>query len=90
MTVKIGRERRRGVTEGGGACSLLREGVDSMKGRKSVVRGRELIILTYHVHLSQVVTPSRILLGPSVADVRSIAHILLSRKDLLFSFKKCG
>ena len=90
MTVKIGRGRRRGVTEGGGACSLLREGVDSIKGQKSVVRGRELIILTYHVHLSQVVTPSRILLGPSVADVRSIAHILLSRKDLLFSFKKCG
>ena len=90
MTVKIGREGRRGVTEGGGACSLLREGVDSIKGQKSVVRGRELIILTYHVHLSQVVTPSRFLLGPSVADVRSIAHILLSRKDLLFSFKKCG
>lgn len=90
MTVKIGRERRRGVTEGGGARSLLREGVDSIKGQKSAVRGRELIILTYHDHLSQVVTPSRIVLGPSVADVRSIAHILISRKDLLFSFKKCG
>ena len=90
MTVKIGRERRRGDTEGGGACSMLREGADSIKGQTSVVRGRELIILTYNVHLSQVVTPSRIVLGPSVADVRSIAHILLSRKDLLFSFKKCG
>ena len=43
MTVKIGRERRRGDTEGGGACSMLREGADSIKGQKSVVRGRELI-----------------------------------------------
>ena len=41
MTVKIGRERRRGVTEGGGACSMLREGADSIKGQKSVVRGRD-------------------------------------------------
>lgn len=69
---------------------MLREGVDNIKGQKFVVRERELIILRYNIHPSQLVAPSRVILGASVADMRYTTHVLLSRKDLLFSFKKCG